>query len=146
MALLILVCSIFMTRIVGQSDKVRQYASAGSCADVPWYHTRPLSGDFDPDFDPIESPLQACSALDWFGTVPQSMFSLFCVMTLESWPDMARTLMHRSSGGDWYLVLFFVGFIFLTNIFLLNVVSGVIFESVLQISHEDEYARVRAER
>ena len=28
----------------------------------------------------------ACKTLGWFGTVPYSMFSLFCVMTLEGWP------------------------------------------------------------
>ena len=74
------------------------------------------------------------------------MFSLFCVMTLESWPDMARTVSNRASGGDWYLVFFFVGFIFASSIFLLNVVAGVIFESVLHISQDDDYEAVVAER
>jgi hypothetical protein len=54
------------------------------------------------------------------------MFSLFCVMTLEGWPDMARTLMHRSSGGTIFIVFFFITFVFFTNIFLLNLVTGVI--------------------
>ena len=27
---------------------------------------------------------------EWFGTVLKSMFTLFTVMTLEGWPDVAR--------------------------------------------------------
>ena len=45
----------------------------------------------DPYFDPVESPLLACQTLDYFGTVPQSMFSLFCVMTLEGWPGLLHS-------------------------------------------------------
>merc|ERR1719191_860556 len=144
--LVILVCSIFITRVIGQRDTVRQYAFEGPCQGVPYYYTRPRHEGSDPYFDPVESPLLACQTLDYFGTVPQSMFSLFCVMTLEGWPDMVRTTMHRSSGGAWYMSFFFVGFIFFTNIFLLNVVSGVIVENVLLIAHEDEIAEVKRER
>merc|ERR1719238_2666542 len=74
------------------------------------------------------------------------MFSLFCVMTLEGWPDMSRTLMHRSSGGGWATVFFFIIFVFFTNIFLLNLVTGVIVENVLLIAHQDEIEQVRREK
>merc|ERR1719473_548645 len=74
------------------------------------------------------------------------MFSLFCVMTLEGWPDMARTLMHRSSGGSYFTVIFFIFFVFFTNIFLLNLVTGVIVENVLLIAHQEEIDEIREER
>merc|ERR1719324_1495386 len=130
----------------GQRDTVRQYAFEGPCQGVPYYYTRPGHEGSDPYFDPVESPLLACQTLDYFGTVPQSMFSLFCVMTLEGWPDMSRTLMHRSSGGGWATVFFFIIFVFFTNIFLLNLVTGVIVENVLLIAHQDEIEQVRTER
>jgi voltage-gated sodium channel len=144
--LVILVCSIFITRVIGQRDTVRQYAFEGPCQEVPYYYTRPRPAGSDPYFDPVESPLLACQTLDYFGTVPQSMFSLFCVMTLEGWPDMSRTLVHRSSGGGWATVFFFIVFVFFTNIFLLNLVTGVIVENVLLIAHQDEIEQVRREK
>merc|ERR1719487_126532 len=122
--LVILVCSIFITRTIGQRWTVREYAHTGRCSGVPEYHTRPREEVYDdPYFDPVESPKLACTILEYFGTVPESMFSLFCVMTLEGWPDMARTLMHRSSGGHFVSVFFFIVFVFFTNIFLLNLVT-----------------------
>jgi voltage-gated sodium channel len=144
--LVILVCSIFITRTIGQRDMVRMYAYEGECRDVPEYYTRPRRAGYDPYYDPVESPKLACSTLDYFGTVPQSMFSLFCVMTLEGWPDMARTLIRPESGGFFSTIFFFIFFVFFTNIFLLNLVTGVIVENVLIIAHEDEIEQVRAEK
>jgi voltage-gated sodium channel len=145
--LVMLVCAIFITRTIGHSDVVRGYAFEGECSDNPLYHTRPRKDlDIDPDFHPIESPKLACKTLGWFGTVPYSMFSLFCVMTLEGWPEMCRTLMHRSSGGSVLIIVFFIFFVFFTNIFLLNLVTGVIVENVLLIAHQDEIEQVRSER
>merc|ERR1719486_146260 len=74
------------------------------------------------------------------------MFSLFCVMTLEGWPDMCRTLRHPSSGGSVFTVFFFLVFVFFTNIFLLNLVTGVIVENVLLIAHQDEIEQIRREK
>merc|ERR1719281_1501542 len=59
---------------------------------------------------------------------------------------MARVLMRPESGGAWPTIFFFIFFVFFTNIFLLNLVTGVIVENVLLIAHEDEIQQVKAER
>merc|ERR1719424_827470 len=118
------VCSILVTRMMGHSDAVLQYAAFGPCADD--FMMIPDANDLDQsDFDEIyfnavESPKLACSVLGWFGTVPKSMFSMFMMMTLEGWPDMSRTVLHYESGGSPWFILFFVTYVFFTNITLLN--------------------------
>merc|ERR1719281_388392 len=59
---------------------------------------------------------------------------------------MARVLMRPESGGAWPTIFFFIFFVFFTNIFLLNLVTGVIVENVLLIAHQDEIEEVRKER
>jgi voltage-gated sodium channel len=79
--LVLLVCSIFVTRMAGQSTAVRMYANEGPCADK--YFTLPLTDAYREWFDEVESPLLACNILGWYGSVRESMFSLFTVMTVE---------------------------------------------------------------
>lgn len=43
-------------------------------------------------------------------------------------------------------IFFFIFYVFFTNIFLLNLVTGVIVENVMLIAHEDEIEQVRAEK
>mmetsp|Transcript_48958 Transcript_48958/g.141852 ORF Transcript_48958/g.141852 Transcript_48958/m.141852 type:complete len:600 (-) Transcript_48958:62-1861(-) len=70
----------------------------------------------------------------WFGTMPRSLFTLFQLMTLEGWPDIARETLDSSP----WLTIFYVAFILLTNITLLNTVAGVLVENVLKTSRMDE--------
>jgi len=74
---------------------------------------------------------------DWFGTMPRALFTLFQLMTLEGWPDIARETMDESP----WLTLFYISFILVTNITLLNTVAGVLTENVLSTSRQDAVRR-----
>lgn len=77
---------------------------------------------------------------DWFGTLPKSAYSLFQVMTLESWSmGIVRPVMERYP----YAWLFFVPFIIISTFIMLNLMIAVIVNS-LQIE-SSEAARKQAE-
>lgn len=63
-----------------------------------------------------------------FGTVGNSMFTFFAVMTTEGWGDIARCTMEYE-GWTWAL---FMLFFMCTTLCMLNVVVAVIVESTLQ--------------
>lgn len=65
-------------------------------------------------------------APDHFGSLGVSLFSLFQVMTLEGWPDIAAEVM-ASQPWAW---VFFVGFILLGTFMVLNLVIGVVVSSI----------------
>jgi len=80
---------------------------------------------------------------EWFGSLARSLFTLFQLMTLEGWPDIARATLETSP----WLTIFYVTFIVVTNITLLNTVAGVLTENVLSTSRKEEDARqLRLER
>jgi voltage-gated sodium channel len=58
----------------------------------------------------------------WFGSLWASMFSLFQIMTLEGWADIAREVM-ASEPGAW---VFFLAFILLATFTVLNLFIAVI--------------------
>ena len=152
MLILILVCAIYTTRVLGHDVDILKYASVGACRDgARDVFTRPLAGISPPSeeealsFDP-ESSKMACNLILWFGTVPRSMLSLFATTTGESWPQMARQIMDPKSGANSYVVIFFLLYIFFTAITLMNLITGVIVENVMMISHEDEIDKERRER
>lgn len=69
---------------------------------------------------------------EWFGTIARSLFSLFQIMTLESWSSgIARPVMEVYA----YAWLFFVPFILVTTFVTLNLLIGVIVNS-MQGLHE----------
>jgi voltage-gated sodium channel len=61
-----------------------------------------------------------------FGSLGVSVFSLFAVMTLEGWPDLAREAM-RTRPTAWS---FFIVFIVLSSWAVLNLVIGVVVDSM----------------
>jgi voltage-gated sodium channel len=69
-----------------------------------------------------------------FGTLGASAFSLFTVMTLEGWPDLARSVM-QTHPVAW---IFFITFIVLTSWAVLNLVIGVIVDSMHSHTREQE--------
>ncbi len=69
-----------------------------------------------------------------FGSLGHSAFSLFTVMTLEGWPDMARGVM-KTHPLAW---LFFISFIVLSSWAVLNLVIGVIVDSMQSHTREQE--------
>ncbi|CAK0859522.1 unnamed protein product [Prorocentrum cordatum] len=65
----------------------------------------------------------------YFSSVWVSMYSHFKLMTLEAWPDINDAAMEHSS-ALW--VLYFVVYIIITNMALLNLVIGLIMDGVVQ--------------
>jgi len=69
----------------------------------------------------------------WFGSLGSSTFSLFQVMTLEGWPDIARAVMEEYP----YAWAFFVPFIMATVFSVLNLLIGLLVNT-MQSAVEDE--------
>ena len=77
----------------------------------------------------------------WFGTLGRSMFTLFQVMTLESWSmGIARPVMAAYP----YAWLYFVAFILVTAFTILNLFIGIIVNT-MQSAHWEEEDERRAE-
>jgi len=75
----------------------------------------------------------------WFGTVGESMYSLFQIMTLESWSmGIVRPVMEQFPNA-WIL---FVGFILITSFAVLNLFIAVIVNAM----QEQHAAEVEEER
>ncbi|MEQ9692592.1 ion transporter [Shimia sp. SDUM112013] len=71
---------------------------------------------------------------DWFGTLGKSMYSLFQIMTLESWSmGIVRPVMETYP----YAWAFFVPFILATTFIILNLVVGLVVNS-MQDAHNVE--------
>ncbi|EAR51170.1 voltage-gated sodium channel [Oceanicola granulosus HTCC2516] len=71
---------------------------------------------------------------DWFGTIPHSAYSLFQIMTLESWSmGIVRPVMETYP----YAWMFFVPFILVTTFAVVNLIVGLIVNS-MQEAHAEE--------
>ena len=74
----------------------------------------------------------------WFGSVGESMYTLFQIMTLESWSmGIVRPVMAEYP----YAWIFFVPFIVITSFAVINLFIGVIVDA-MQTQHEQEAAEV----
>lgn len=68
-----------------------------------------------------------------FGNLPRSMYTLFQILTLESWSmAVARPVLEEKP----WMFLFFAMFLYLTTFGLLNVFTGVIVEQTLTSAEE----------
>lgn len=76
-----------------------------------------------------------------FSSVPISMFTLFQLVTLEGWPGIYQ----EASKGHPAMWVFFILFIFVANMVMLNMMTGVIVENVLTIARDEEKDRDRLE-
>ena len=84
-------------------------------------------------FAVIATNLYAEKFPEWFGTIGASLYSLFQIMTLESWSmGIVRPVMAEFPSA-W---LFFVPFILLTSFTVLNLFIGIIVSSMQQ-DYED---------
>lgn len=72
---------------------------------------------------------------EWFGTIGRSIFTLFQIMTLESWAEIARSLM-AVEPWSW---AFFVPFILIVTFTVLNLFIAVVV-SAMQSRHDAELA------
>lgn len=78
----------------------------------------------------------------YFGTMGESLFSLFTVMTLEGWPDLAREVMavHPNAWA------FFIPFLVVTAFMVLNLFIGVIVNAMEETAQEEELKLEELER
>ena len=71
---------------------------------------------------------------DWFGTIAKSAYSLFQIMTLESWSmGIVRPVMEVHE----FAWLFFIPFIMVTTFAVVNLLVGLIVNS-MQDAHQEE--------
>jgi voltage-gated sodium channel len=77
---------------------------------------------------------------EWFGTLGRSLYSLFQIMTLESWSmGIVRPVMDVYP----YAWVFFLPFILLTSFTVLNLFIGIIVDA-MQSQHDAERKAERA--
>lgn len=69
---------------------------------------------------------------DKFGNLSSTFFTLFQLMTLEGWPDIARSVMEQMP----YAWLFFVPFILLTTFTTLNLMFGIVVNAMEEAKEE----------
>ena len=68
---------------------------------------------------------------DWFGSIGRSFYTLFQVMTLESWSmGISRPVMEVFSWA-W---LYFVPFVLCTSFLIMNVVVGIVVNAISEVS------------
>ncbi len=71
----------------------------------------------------------------WFGSIGKSMYSLFQVMTLESWSmGISRPVMEVFP----YAWAYFVPFVIISSFIILNIVVGVVVNSIGEVSKAKE--------
>ena len=66
----------------------------------------------------------------WFGTLGGSLFSLFQILTLEGWADMAREVMRVYP----WAALFFIPFIIIATFTVLNLFIGIIVSTMQELA------------
>jgi voltage-gated sodium channel len=85
----------------------------------------------------IATKLFAASFPDWFGSLGSSAYSLFQIMTLESWSmGIVRPVMEVYPHA-W---AFFVPFILMTTFAVMNLIVGLIVNSMQEAASEDQRA------
>ena len=67
---------------------------------------------------------------EWFGSLGGSLFSLFQILTLEGWADMARTIMKTHAWAPF----FFIPFIIIATFTVLNLFIGIIVSTMQELA------------
>ncbi len=71
---------------------------------------------------------------DWFGTIGKAMYTLFQVMTLESWSmGISRPVMEVYS----FAWAYFVPFVLLSSFVVMNVVVGIVVNAISEVTAEN---------
>ena len=72
---------------------------------------------------------------EWFGSIGASFYTLFQVMTLESWSmGIARPVMEAHP----FAWVFFVAFILLTTFAVLNLFIAIVVDAMSEVEHEEQ--------
>ncbi len=97
-------------------------------------------------FSVMATKLYADVSPEYFGTLGLSAFSLFKVMTLEGWPEIADAVIEKDRGA----YFFFIVYILVTSFAVLNLFIGIIVdamqreqEQLLQEDREREEAEFK---
>ncbi len=91
----------------------------------------------------ISTKLFAATFPEWFGSLGLSAYSLFQIMTLESWSmGIVRPVMAEFS----YAWLFFIPFIIVTTFAVVNLLVGLIVNSMQDAHNEEENRRTDLHR
>lgn len=72
-------------------------------------------------------------APEFFGDLGASLFTLFQVMTVEGWPDIARSVMAQSP----YAWMFFVAYLLIATFMVLNLFIAVVVNAMQSQVTED---------
>ena len=71
---------------------------------------------------------------DWFGTIGKAMYTLFQVMTLESWSmGISRPVMEVFP----YAWAYFVPFVLISSFIVMNVVVGIVVNAISEVTAEN---------
>lgn len=97
-------------------------------------------------FGVVTTQLYAASFPQWFGHLGRSMFSLFQIMTLESWSmGIVRPVMKIYP----YAWAIFVPFILISAFILLNFLIGIVVDAIAHLKQQEgqasEYAKIEAQ-
>merc|ERR1719174_1898249 len=71
-----------------------------------------------------------------FGSVAKGLFTHFQVVTLEDWPDISDSVMQASGNSIW--AVYFIIFILVTSLALMNLVTGVVCEKLYDQQEEED--------
>lgn len=85
----------------------------------------------------LATNLFGASYPEWFGNLAASLFSLFQILTLEGWADMARTIMETHPWAP----AFFLPFILIATFTVLNLFIGIIVSTMQELAVEPEPAK-----
>lgn len=78
---------------------------------------------------------------DWFGSLGKSVYTLFQVMTLESWSmGIARPVIAAYP----YAWVYFITYILMTSFLVMNIVVGIVLTSITECCKEDEPAEKKS--
>lgn len=72
---------------------------------------------------------------EWFGTIPRAIYTLFQVMTLESWSmGISRPVMEAYS----YAWAYFVPFVLISSFVMMNVVVGIVVNAISEVTEVND--------
>jgi voltage-gated sodium channel len=84
-------------------------------------------------FAVMATKLYGAISPEFFGTIGASLFTLFQIMTVEGWPDVARSVM-RESPHSW---IFFVVYLLIATFMVLNLFIAVVVNAMQTQVSED---------
>lgn len=134
-------------RLITQLEKLRVIVQAiiDSIPNVAWASVLLLVIFYI--FSIMGTTLFAANFPDWFGSIGKSMYTLFQVMTLESWSmGIARPVIAEFP----FAWVYFISFILVSSFIVMNVIVGVVVNAISEISadikKEKETKRLKLEK